>query len=42
MIRFGSRVDVFLPADYNPAVRIGEQVFAGQTVLACKARSEEA
>ena len=42
MIRFGSRVDVYLPADYNPAVRIGEQVFAGQTVLARKAASEEA
>jgi phosphatidylserine decarboxylase len=36
MIRFGSRVDVYLPADYNPAVRIGEQVFAGQTILAKK------
>ncbi|MBR3881516.1 MAG: phosphatidylserine decarboxylase family protein [Mailhella sp.] len=36
MIRFGSRVDVYLPADYNPAVRIGDQVFAGQTVLAKK------
>ena len=36
MIRFGSRVDVYLPADYNPAVTIGDQVFAGQTVLARK------
>ena len=36
MIRFGSRVDVYLPADYNPAVSIGDQVFAGQTVLAKK------
>lgn len=42
MIRFGSRVDVYLPSDYNPAVRIGEQVFAGQTVLARKTASEEA
>ena len=36
MIRFGSRVDVYLPADYNPAVSIGDQVFAGQTILAKK------
>ena len=37
LIRFGSRVDVFLPATYEPAVRIGQQVFAGQCVLARKA-----
>ena len=42
MIRFGSRVDVYLPADYTPAVSIGENVFAGQTVLAKKSASEEA
>jgi len=36
MIRFGSRVDVYLPASYAPAVRIGEQVFSGQTILAKK------
>ncbi len=42
MIRFGSRVDVYLPADYTPAVGIGENVFAGQTVLAKKSASEEA
>lgn len=34
LIRFGSRVDVFLPEGYTSAVRIGEQVFAGQSVLA--------
>ena len=42
MIRFGSRVDVYLPADYTSAVRIGEDVFAGQTVLAKKSASVEA
>lgn len=42
MIRFGSRVDVYLPADYDPAVSIGENVFAGQTVLAKKSASEKA
>ena len=36
MIRFGSRVDVYLPDEYESAVKIGEQVFAGQSVLARK------
>ncbi len=36
MIRFGSRVDVYLPANYDPAVGIGDKVFAGQSVLARK------
>lgn len=36
MIKFGSRVDLYLPDDYVPSVAIGEQVFAGQTVLAQK------
>lgn len=36
MIRFGSRVDVYLPEEYESAVKIGEQVFAGQSVLAKK------
>ena len=36
MIRFGSRVDLYVPEGYSPAVRIGEQVFAGQSVLARK------
>ncbi len=36
MIKFGSRVDLYLPGDYVPAVRIGEQVFAGQSVIARK------
>ena len=34
MIRFGSRVDLYLPRGYVAAVRIGEQVFAGQSVIA--------
>jgi phosphatidylserine decarboxylase len=36
MIRFGSRVDVYLPEEYEPKVTVGETVFAGQTVLAAK------
>ncbi|MDF1559935.1 MAG: phosphatidylserine decarboxylase [Bacteroidales bacterium] len=36
MIRFGSQVDVILPAGYRPAVSIGEQVYAAKTILAEK------
>ena len=34
MIRFGSRVDLYLPQGYEPVVKIGDKVFAGETVLA--------
>jgi phosphatidylserine decarboxylase len=34
LIRFGSRVDVFLPLGVVPAVREGERTRAGQTVIA--------
>ncbi len=34
MIRFGSRVDIYLPDSYAPAVSIGQKVFAAETVLA--------
>lgn len=34
MIRFGSRVDVFLPLDAEVKVKEGDTAFAGQTVLA--------
>lgn len=37
MIRFGSRVDLYIPDGYTSSVRIGEQVFAGQSILARKA-----
>lgn len=33
-IRFGSRVDVYLPTSANPLVAVGDKVFAGQSVLA--------
>ena len=36
MIKFGSRVDLYLPEGYAPAVSIGQKVLAGQTVLAAK------
>ena len=34
MIRFGSRVDLYLPEGYVAAARVGETVLAGQSVLA--------
>lgn len=36
MIKFGSRVDVYLPKNARPAVTTGDKVFAGQTVIAIK------
>lgn len=36
MIRFGSRVDLYLPPDYIPAVERGEKTLGGQTVIARK------
>jgi phosphatidylserine decarboxylase len=36
LIRFGSRVDVFLPAGYVPAVAVGQRSIAGETILAVK------
>jgi len=36
LIKFGSRVDLYLPEGYAPAVKTGDSVFAGQTVLARK------
>jgi phosphatidylserine decarboxylase len=34
LIRFGSRVDVFLPDGYEPSVKAGDRVRAGETVIA--------
>lgn len=34
LIRFGSRVDVYLPAGTEPRVLLGQRVIAGETVLA--------
>ncbi len=34
LIRFGSRVDLFLPLQSNLAVKVGEQVKAGESLLA--------
>jgi phosphatidylserine decarboxylase len=34
LIKFGSRVDVFLPADAEPKVKVGDHVAGGSSVLA--------
>jgi phosphatidylserine decarboxylase len=34
LIRFGSRVDVYLPAGTDPKVVLGQTVIAGETILA--------
>ncbi len=34
LIRFGSRVDVYLPDGVDPKVRVGQTMIAGETVLA--------
>jgi len=34
LIRFGSRVDLFIPAGYTPTCAVGDQVFAAQSVVA--------
>lgn len=34
MIKFGSRVDLYLPENYRPTISIGQKVIAGQTVVA--------
>jgi len=36
LIRFGSRVDLFIPAEYSPACAVGDQVFAAQSIVARK------
>ena len=33
-IRFGSRVDVYLPADATPRAAVGDIVYAAESVLA--------
>lgn len=39
LIKFGSRVDLYLPEGYEPAVTKGQRVFAGETVLARKTKN---
>lgn len=42
LIRFGSRLDVFLPDDYAPQVALGQRCLAGETIVGLKgARAAE-
>ena len=41
MIRFGSRVDVYLPNTFKPLVSIGQKMIAGETVISDKRITEE-
>jgi phosphatidylserine decarboxylase len=34
MIKFGSRLDVYLPADAKISVKPGDRILAGETVIA--------
>jgi phosphatidylserine decarboxylase len=40
LIRFGSRVDVYLPAGTTPQVLLGQRTLAGETVVARIGRAE--
>ena len=40
MIKFGSRLDMYLPEGYVPVVHIGDAAFAGQTTLAEKGETK--
>jgi len=40
LIRFGSRVDVYLPAGTEPRILMGQRIVAGETVLAEIGRAE--
>ena len=42
LIRFGSRVDVYLPAGVQPLVAVGQRCIAGETVLADLSSGEAA
>lgn len=42
LIRFGSRVDIFLPAGVNPLVCVGQRMIGGETVIADFNSSEAA
>ncbi len=33
MIKFGSRVDIFVPGNWTPVVQMNENVYAGETIL---------
>src|ERR1700694_5391639 len=42
LIRFGSRVDIYIPPPYVPLVALGQRMVAGETVLADRRATEPA
>ncbi|MDQ7031493.1 MAG: phosphatidylserine decarboxylase family protein [Desulfonauticus sp.] len=40
LIKFGSRLDLYLPSSYKPVVNIGDKVLAGESILAKKRTNE--
>ena len=40
LIRFGSRVDVYLPAGTAPVILLGQRTIAGETIVARMGQSE--
>lgn len=36
LIKFGSRVELYMPENYEPVVSVGEKVLAGETIIATK------
>jgi phosphatidylserine decarboxylase len=34
LIRFGSRLDIYLPIGAEPSVKIGQTMIAGETIIA--------
>ncbi len=42
LIRFGSRVDIYLPPGVNPLVCVGQRMIGGETVIADFAANEDA
>jgi phosphatidylserine decarboxylase len=42
LIRFGSRVDIYLPPEWSPLVIVGQRVIGGETVLADSRAQEPA
>jgi len=42
IIRFGSRVDIYLPPEYVPLIALGQRMVAGETVLADRQAKEPA
>lgn len=42
MIKFGSRVDLYLPPNFAPRVAVGQKVFAGQSIVAVRQQPDSA